>query len=246
MPKDRYFIDQDLKKNSSLEIKDKEAHHIKTLRKKTGEFVEVINGKGFLAKAKIENFDKKSIKIRVIDVFFEKEKKQKLILVQAFIKPNKLEFLLEKTTELGIDEIWLFKSKNSEKLNFSKNRLNRMKFILIAAIKQSGRLYLPKIKIFDSIKDIKNFDSNKNIYFGDVEKKAKRYVDVYKNRTKQSNEDKKTSYFFIGPEMGFFLTEISYLKNNLQAIGVKINSNILRAETAAIAAISIAAHLLKL
>ncbi|KKM71326.1 hypothetical protein LCGC14_1431730 [marine sediment metagenome] len=239
MPKDRYFIDQDLKKNSLLEIKDKEAHHIRTLRKKEGEFVEVINGKGFLAKAKIENFDKKSIKIRLKDVFFEKEKKQKLILVQAFIKPNKLDFLLEKTTELGVDAIWFFKSKNSEKLNFSKNRLDRMRSILIAAIKQSGRLYLPKIEIFESIKDIKKFDGNKNIYFGDVEKKAKRYVDIYK-------KDKKNSYFFIGPEMGFFLGEISYLKNDLKAKGIKLNDNILRAETAGIASIAIAAHLLKL
>ncbi|NGX48923.1 MAG: Ribosomal RNA small subunit methyltransferase E [Candidatus Anoxychlamydiales bacterium] len=242
MPKDRYFIDQDLKKNSSLEIKDKEAHHIKILRKKVGEFIEVINGKGFLAKAKIENFDKKSIKIRVIDVFFEKEKKQKLILVQAFIKPNKLEFLLEKTTELGVDAIWLFKSKNSEKLNFSKNRLDRMRSILIAAIKQSGRLYLPKIEIFESIKDIKNIDGN--IYFGDVDKKAKRLLDVYKED--KTKKDKKNCYFFIGPEMGFFLGEISYLKNNLNALGIKLNNNILRAETAAIASIAIAAHLLKL
>lgn len=244
MPKDRYFIDQDLKKNSSLEIKDKEAHHIKTLRKKEGELIEVINGKGFLAKAKIENFDKKSIKIRLLDVLFEKEKKQKLILVQAFIKPNKLEFLLEKTTELGVDEIWLFKSKNSEKLNFSKNRLDRMRSILIAAIKQSGRLYLPKIEIFESIKDIKNIDGN--IYFGDLKKEAKRLLDVYKNKTKQSKEDKKNSYFFIGPEMGFFLGEISYLKNDLKATGIKLNNNILRSETAGIAAIAIAAHLLKL
>ncbi len=239
MPKDRYFIDQDLKKNFSLEIKDKEAHHIKTLRKKEGELIEVINGKGFLAKAKIENFDKKSIKIRLLDVLFEKEKKKKLILVQAFIKPNKLEFLLEKTTELGVDEIWLFKSKNSEKINFSKNRLDRMRSILIAAIKQSGRLYLPKIEIFESIKDIKNLDDNENIYYGDVQKQAKRYVDVYK-------KDKKNIYFFIGSEMGFFKDEISYLKNNLNALGIKLNNNILRSETAGIASIAIAAHLLKL
>ena len=239
MPKDRYFIDQDLKKNFSLEIKDKEAHHIKTLRKKEGELIEVINGKGFLAKAKIEIFDKKSIKIRLIDVLFEKEKKQKLILIQAFIKPNKLEFLLEKTTELGVDEIWLFKSKNSEKINFSKNRLDRMRSILIAAIKQSGRLYLPKIEIFESIKDIKNLDDNENIYYGDVQKQAKRYVDVYK-------KDKKNIYFFIGSEMGFFKDEISYLKNNLNALGIKLNNNILRSETAGIASIAIAAHLLKL
>jgi len=238
MPKDRYFLDQDLKKNSLLEIKDKEAHHIKTLRKKEGELIEVINGKGKVAKAKIENIGKKSIKIRLIDIFFEKEKKQKIILVQAIIKPNKLDFLLEKTTELGVDEIWLFKSKNSEKLNFSKNRVDRMKFISIAAIKQSGRLYLPKIKILDSIKDIKNIAGN--IYFGDVEKKAKRFFDVYNSKTKQNKEN---NYFFIGPEMGFFKDEISYLKNELKAVGIKLNQNILRAETASITAIAIAAHL---
>ncbi|NGX34916.1 MAG: Ribosomal RNA small subunit methyltransferase E [Candidatus Anoxychlamydiales bacterium] len=234
MPKDRYFIDQDLTKNLNLEIKDKEAHHIKTLRKKESEHVEIINGKGFLAKAKIEKIDKKSIKIKITDIFFEKEKKQKLILAQALLKPNKLDFLLEKTVELGVDEIWFFKSKNSEKINLSKNRLNRMKSILIAAIKQSGRLYLPKIKFFESIKDIKNFDGN--IYFGDTKKEAKRFLDIF-------IKNKKNNYFFIGPEMGFFKDEIFYLKNDLKALGIKLNNNILRAETAAISIIAIAAHL---
>lgn len=234
MPKDRYFIDQDLKKNLNLEIKDKEAHHIKTLRKKEKENLEVINGEGSLAKTKIEKIDKKSIKIKIIDVFFEKEKKQKLILVQALLKPNKIDFLLEKTAELGIDEIWFFKSKNSERINLSKNRVLRMNSILIAAIKQSGRLYLPKIKFFESIKDIKNF--NGNIYFGDLDKKVKKFLDIF-------IKNKKNNYFFIGPEMGFFKDEIFYLKNDLKALGIKLNNNILRAETAAIATIAIAAHL---
>ncbi|NGX63406.1 MAG: Ribosomal RNA small subunit methyltransferase E [Candidatus Anoxychlamydiales bacterium] len=235
MPKDRYFSDQDLKNNASIQILDKEAHHMKiAMRKKPKDIVEIINGRGFLAKARIEKIKSKSVELKIERVSFEKEPIKKTYLACAFLKMHKLDLILEKCTELGCTNFWFYKSQNSEKLNISENRLDRMRSITIAAIKQCSRLYLPKIEIFSTIDEIKKIDGN--IYFGDLEKGAVKYLDIFK-------KDKKSSCFFIGPEAGFSKEETKHLKSDLKAKGIKLNKNILRAESAAIAAIAIEAHL---
>lgn len=237
MPKDRYFIDQDLKKDTSIELFDKEAHHLRSsMRKKEKDVVEVINGRGFLAKCVVEKIESKTVTLRIEDIDFVEEKKQSLTLIQAFIKPPKIDLILEKCTELGCNNFWFFKSSTSEKVDISKNRLIRMQHILIAALKQCGALYLPKIKIFETMRDIKNLEGQK--YFGDLDENPKGLIDI----------DKKTAEnisFFIGPEKGFSKEELLYLKEVLKAKGIKLNKNILRAETAAIATVAITSHFLQ-
>jgi len=236
MPKDRYFTEQNLKKNKTISIEAKEAIHIKTImRKNLGDIIELVNGKGYLAKAKILKTNTKNIEVHIEDVVFEKDKEQKIILIQAILKAHKLDLILEKCTELGVFEIWFFKSENSEDINFSNHRINRMNNILISAMKQCSRLYLPKIKFLNSVKELANLD---NIYFGDVRQTALKYFNI-------SKKEPKNVYFVIGPESGFTKEEIFYLENEIKATGVKLNENILKAETAAIAAIAIINHLLQ-
>jgi len=239
MPKDIYFTEQDLKKGVLLKLTDKEANHLKTsMRKKTDDIVEVINGRGFLAKGKIEKLESKSVTLIINDVQKKPFKKRRLILIQALIKPTKIDLILEKCTELGVTDFWFLKksSKSSEKIDISKNRLERMLHILIAALKQCGALYLPEIKIFDSLKNVKNIEGKK--YFGSLDEKAKKFLEIDKKK-------EENIYFFIGPEKGFSKEEILYLEKDLKALGIKLNDNILRAETAAIAAMAITSHFLQ-
>lgn len=237
MPKDRYFIDQDLKKEASIELFDKEAHHLRTsMRKKMGDAIEIINGRGFLAKAIVEKIESKAVILHIKEVAFKEEQKQRIKLIQAFIKPPKIDLILEKCTELGCNDFWFFNSSTSEKIDISKNRFERMNHLLIAALKQCGALYLPKIKIFKTLRDIKNLEGQK--YFGSLDETEKKSLDIDKNTAENIS-------FFIGPEKGFSKEEISYLKEVLKAKGVKLNSNILRAETAAIAAVAITSHFLQ-
>jgi 16S rRNA (uracil1498-N3)-methyltransferase len=243
MPKDRFYIKENFKKKSHVKLFDQESKHLQlVMRKKLNDRVEVVNGKGYLAQAKITYINKKETTLLIEDVFFEKENLQKIILIQAVLQPNRLDILIEKITELGVDEIWLYKSQNSIKdIQFSENRLNRIKTLLISAIKQSGRLYLPKIRIFDSLINIKKDDikNNNKIYFGDIYKNTNRLDYLLHN-----NRD--DIYMIIGCEKGFSEEEKNYIINSLKATGIFLNKNILRAETAAIASIAIIAHLLKL
>jgi len=235
MPKDRYFFDKDLKKDEFISIQGQEASHINfIMRKKKNDFIELINGKGILAKAKILNISKNLVEIKINNLFFEKEKKQKIILIQSIIKSDRLDLIFEKCTELGSDEFWLFKSKNSKKINFTKNKLNRIKNIFISAIKQCGRLYLPKIKFLNSIEDLKNIKGQ--FFLADLKKDNKNLIDSYKKNA-------ENIFFIIGPESGFTKEELNYFEINLQALPIKLNENILRSETAAITSISIISHL---
>ncbi|NGX29174.1 MAG: Ribosomal RNA small subunit methyltransferase E [Candidatus Anoxychlamydiales bacterium] len=237
MPKDRYFTDQTLKKDTSLKLIDKEAHHLRTsMRKKEKDVVEIINGRGFLAKCIVEKIESKAATLHIEEVVFKEAKKQRIKLIQAFIKPPKIDLILEKCTELGCNDFWFFNSSASEKVDISKNRFERMNHLLIATLKQCGALYLPKIKIFKTMRDIKNLEGQK--FFGSLDETEKKSMDIDKKTTENIS-------FFIGPEIGFSKEEISYLKEVLKAKGIKLNSNILRAETAAIAAVAITSHFLQ-
>lgn len=236
MPKDRYYIDKDLKQGEVISIHGQEAAHMFIImRKKRNEKVEIINGKGFLAKATVIDASKNSVNLNIENLEFVKEKKQKIILIQSIIKPDRLELILEKCTELGLDEFWLFKAVNTSEIHFSKSKLDRFNNLIIAATKQCGRLYLPKIKIFKSMEDLK--DIHGQVFFGHTLKNSQKLIDSY-------DKNNENIYFIIGPESGFTNNEVNYLENNLKALPVKLNENILRSETAAISAITIISHLI--
>ncbi|NGX56087.1 MAG: Ribosomal RNA small subunit methyltransferase E [Candidatus Anoxychlamydiales bacterium] len=228
------FYQKDLKKDDlTIEIQGSEFHHLKNvMRVKEKEEVDIINGKGLIAKAKLTKIHKSYSTFNILSKTFQKEKDYKTILVQAIIQPLKLDFLLEKCTELDVDEFYFFCSKNSEKINFSKNRLERMNNILISSIKQCSKLYLPKINILKSLYEI-SFDGT--IYYGSTKK-----APLLKNSIKKS----KKSYFVIGPSMGFDSKEIEFL-SNINALSVSLSDNILRSETASIASICLLNHLIK-
>lgn len=237
MPKDRYYTNFDLKIDEIVSIQDKEASHmLYIMRKKQDDIVEIINGHGKLAEAKIVNTSKQKVDLKILKVSQESPKKKKLILVQSLIKQDRLELLLEKCTELGVDEFWIINLKNSIKLELSKNRLDRFQNILIAAIKQSGRLFLPKIVLLNSLKDLTK--AKGQIFYGSTHKDSIKLKDAL-----QQNDN--NIFMIIGPEAGFSKDEEEYFKENLKAQGINLNENILRAETAAITSIAIISHLLQ-
>ncbi len=234
MPHNRFYIDHEFTKNSSISLTGDEHHHIKVMRAKKEDLVELVNGKGSLATAEILEIKKNETLLSIKSVILKKEDENKLVLVQSLIKPHRLEFVLEKSVELGISEFWIFSADYSEKQNISENKLNRMNLILISAMKQCGALYLPSIKFFDSLEEVSL--NSTNCYFGDVDETAPKFIDVFQ-------KSKKETYLIVGPERGFSEKELDYLKSSLKAKNVKLNNNILRSETAAIAFATIAAQL---
>ena len=141
----------------------------------------------------------------------------------------KLEYILEKGTELDATEFWLFPGIHSEKEKFSPNQLSRMQLMLTSAMKQCGHLDLPSIHFKPSLLEWEPMAGS--LFFGDTHPQAPYLW--------HAKEDKQPFILFIGPEKGFEGREEKHLKEVLKAKGVKLHPNILRTETAAITGLSL-------
>lgn len=115
MPAERYFLDAPFVRGQEILMEDEEMHHlIRVMRTEIGEEVELINGRGELAQAKLTSVGKRSANLLVQEVISESEP-PRLILAQALPRLNRLETIIEKGTELNVTEFWLFPGQFSEK-----------------------------------------------------------------------------------------------------------------------------------
>ncbi|MFY7843302.1 MAG: RsmE family RNA methyltransferase, partial [Rhabdochlamydiaceae bacterium] len=154
MPVERYFKEQDFKIGETIMIADEEYHHIiKVMRGKIGDQIELINGKGLLAYAYITNIGKKTVCCDIHELSKAYFPPPSVILIQAIPRFNRLEYILEKGTELGVTNFWLFPSERSERNTFSENQKQRMEHLIIAATKQCGRLDKPSLSIKKNLMD---------------------------------------------------------------------------------------------
>jgi len=237
MPAERFYYPHSLGKEDNIVLEDQEFHHlVNVMRNRLDDIIEVINGIGQIANARLSSIEKKRALLTVETVFTEEPSKLKLILAQAIPRLNRLETILEKCTELGMTEIWLFPGAHSEKKEFSENQLERLQHILISATKQCGRLFLPKLISMPPIKKWQTFPIP--AFFGDVEPEAPLLEDIWKHHFEAEAYE---ALMCIGPESGFNDEEIALLKK-FGAEGVSLHRNILRTDTAAIASLALLSH----
>lgn len=231
MPKERFFLESPLKEGELILLRDDEFHHLNVMRPKIKQQIEIVNGNGELGFATLETLEKKQASLFVEKVINEPLDKFKVILAQSFCRPNRLDFILEKSTELGVTDIWLFPGVYSEAKDLNDHKIARMRAITISAMKQCGRLYLPKITSKPALEHFEK--SPYPAFFGDVDENAENFLDIWKKESQDEGV-----LFFIGTESGFSDAETKRLLS-LGAKGVKINKNILRTDTAAITALSL-------
>lgn len=223
---DRFFYKGPLQAGSSIVLSPEEEKHLRVMRIREGEAIEIINGKGILAKGIIQGKG-----VQIVSFHEAPSSPLQVIIAQAIPKANRLDLIVEKGTELGMQELWLFPGDLSEKKEVSQTLLHRLEAIAIAATKQCGRLFLPKIAIKASLNEWENLALP--AYFGDTAETAPPFM--------QSSHKEKAVLFFVGPEKGFSEKEEAHLRH-LGAQGVKIHPHILRTDTAAIAFLSIIYH----
>lgn len=231
MPAERFYKEQQLHEEHELIFVDAEYHHlIHVMRAKVDDTIEVINGWGHLAKGKIAVIEKKKAVVKLIESHFTPAPQKSIILMQALPRPNRLDFILEKGTELGMTELWLFPGDRSERKDISDNQMERHKTITIAATKQSGRLYLPKIVWMPALSKWQK--PAYPLFFGDIATDAQPFKHYW------SEAPPQTGVIAIGPESGFS-TEETTLLIQWQARSISLSPNILRTDTAAIAALTL-------
>ncbi len=216
-----------------IEIKDKkEIHHIRdVMRLKEGLSVEVFNGRGSEYIGDIKRIDKNSIIIDIKEVIsLRKEYPFNITLYQAIPKKTKMDFIIEKAVELGVDTIVPIITERTIPVIEEKGlkKIERFKRIVKAAAKQCGRANLPIVSDITYFKEAL-IDAKKKdlVIFAALDKDTKPLKKIL------SSIKPKNIAIFVGPEGDFSPKEILMAKGEGYHIS-SLGKLILRVETASI------------
>jgi 16S rRNA (uracil1498-N3)-methyltransferase len=222
-----YTPDIDAASSTYYLSEEESKHGIKVLRLQAGEQVQLIDGKGNLYTAAITDAHPKRTQLQIISVQKDFNKRNHYLHIAVAPTKNieRLEWFLEKATEIGIDEISLIICQRSERKEAKADRLNK---IITSAIKQSLKAYHPLLNDpvalnkllatpFDGQKFIAHCEPGDKLTLKDHLKSQGKYL------------------ILIGPEGDFTPKEIEEaIKNDFKAI--TLGESRLRTETAALEA----------
>jgi len=206
--------------------KEESKHIVKVLRKKESDILSITNGKGDLFIVEIIIADTKKCIVQINNIEQQKGHDYKLHIAIAPTKMNdRMEWFLEKATEIGIDEITPIFCDNSERKIIKKERFEK---IIQSAMKQSLQMQLPKLNDAISFKQFINQKFNGQTYIAHCEEQEKTQLHSLVLPNKQYT-------ILIGPEGDFSVKEIELaLSNNFKPVA--LGNTRLRTETAGIAA----------
>ena len=234
----RYFASIDSQYFVHLSKEDE--HHVcHVMRMKKGDEIEVVDN-AHLFLCRIDSFNPLTISV-IHEIANDVEIKEDITLLFALTKGDKIDLVLQKATELGVKRVALIESErtvvNYEGKDIDK-KLERFKKIMKEASEQSHRLIVPELL---GIYNLKNLPSNllSDLNYVAYEKDANHIDEAF-----QGLEKGKSISILIGPEGGFSEQEINHLTKQ-GFIRTSLGKRILRAETAAIYALSVIGYLLE-
>lgn len=239
----RFFVKTEQINQPYIYIKNEDVNHIKNvLRKKVEDKIEVCNqetGDAYLCE--IEQLDDNEILTKIIEKLNETETNIKIDIYQGLPKAEKMELIIQKSVELGVNSIIPVSLKRCVVKLEGKDqnkKIERWQKIAESAAKQCGRNIIPKIENIIKIKQFeelsKNYDSLIVAYENEKEYTLKQEI----QKIKQSNKKELKIAVVIGPEGGLAEEEIETLKNYGANI-VTLGKRILRTETVTLNILSI-------
>lgn len=217
--------------NNTLELPEDESKHcVRVLRKKIGDEIILIDGKGNKAICKITDDNPKKCKLEIVEkVHFPAREIGLHIAIAPTKNFDRMDWMLEKCTEIGVSEITFLETENSER---NKINMERCEKILIQSIKQSKQYWLPKL---NNIISFKQFISNQNTTELNC---LMAWCNENSLTINEATDLKKHTLLLIGPEGDFTEVEAKLaIENNFKTIS--LGKNILRTETAAVYATAI-------
>lgn len=232
----RFFYAPNIAETHELPT-DEASHALRVLRLNVGDEVYVLDGKGNIIKAIISKISGKHCLLDIQSV--AQEPKSWHGYIHLCVAPTKMmermEWFCEKATEIGVDEISFIESRFSERKVIKTERIEK---VVVSAVKQSHKTYMPKIN------EIENF---KNFIKRDF--KGQKFIAHCYNQNELCINDEKPflmdvlntddeALVMIGPEGDFSVDEV---KEAIKVgfIPISLGNSRLRTETAALVAVHI-------
>ncbi len=220
------FYTPDINGNHYVLPEVESKHAVRVLRLTEGDTIHLIDGKGGFYTAKLSEANAKRCSVEVISKVSEYNKRSNYLHIAVAPTKNidRIEWFLEKATEIGIDEITPILCQHSERKVIKPERLEK---IIVSAMKQSLKAYLPKLNPLTPISNILKTEVSGGKFI----------AHCYEQDKKQLKEElqQSSNLILIGPE-GDFSEEELELALERSFVPVSLGNSRLRTETAALAA----------
>ncbi len=232
----RLYIDTTLTINGLIGLSQEHAHYLGgVMRKKVGASVAVFNGRDGEWACEIAEIKKRAATLRVIGRIKEQASEPDLMLAFAPIKKARIDFMAQKATELGVSHL---QPVFTRRTNVERVKSERLYANAIEAAEQCERLSVPKVSEPTKLDDLlASWPSERMIMFCDEDLSGRSAHEALSTLT-----DKQKTHpwaILIGPEGGFDDTERAAIRAMKQTVVVSLGPRVLRADTAAMAAISL-------
>ncbi len=231
----RLFVECDLMEHKFIELNAAQEHYLySVLRKKDGSELLLFNGRdgGFLSV--IEASGKRKFSVYCKKKIIAQTSSTDLWLLFVPIKRMRMDFMVQKITELGVSKIWPVQSEFGQvkQLKYEKLRSN-----MIEAVEQTERLDLPEIEEFVDLQTVLgNWPEDRMLIVCDESKSEPKQA---RAMTELNSAKVGKAAILIGPEGGFSSKEREQLNLHSCTEHISLGPRILRSDTAAIAALSI-------
>ena len=225
-----YFSDR-IQSDLVAHLKKEQTHYIKdVMRLKVGDNFSVFNTQGEW-NATILSYEKEGAQIKMLNKLRDKKNEQNIWLAFTPIKQNFLNFVIQKGTELGVQK---FIPILSERTMVKNINIERVKKIIVESAEQSNRISIPEIKNLEPLKNfLSNFPKNGCLVFCDINCNSSDLKNIFLKK------DLGPICILIGPEGDFSENERKLINGLSQTYSISLAKNILRAETAASAAVTL-------
>ncbi len=228
----RLYIDTPLAAHAHLPMAETHAHYLRNvLRRGPGDEVCLFNGRDGEWRARIATLDKRGGAFQTEDMTRAQTPEDGPWLVVAAIKRAPLELIVEKATELGAARIC---PVTTQRTNTERINSDRLAAIAIEAAEQCSRLTVPLIAQTKPLNDVlRDWPTPRRLYLLDETGAGTSIVSAFASHPREQG-----AAILIGPEGGFAESELDAMKFLPFVNALDLGNRILRAETAALAALA--------
>ncbi|MFN8770781.1 MAG: 16S rRNA (uracil(1498)-N(3))-methyltransferase [Neisseriaceae bacterium] len=230
----RFYVNLQLDNSKTIELPTNVVQHLHALRLVAGMDIELFNGNGYSYLANLIEINKKYANVAIINKCESNNNILDIRLAISTIANDKMDFVMQKATELGVKQITPIISKRTQQVSSERmgKKLIHWHNIIISSCEQCGLNNIPKL---NQVETFTNFIQAN----GSNEESMNIILSPYRKNEDNFNHSKLMAKYItliVGPEGGFTDDEIEFATNN-NFKTVRLGNLTMRAETAAIAGI---------
>lgn len=219
----------DSRAEGSFVLEGDEFRHLQVLRLQAGDELFITCGDGYLHTCRVQSIGKKLAVAEILSSEFQRNPYRNSVFVGQLKHPDRMEWMVEKLTEIGVLEIGFIHTDLSENRKMKLERLNRL---AVSAMKQSLKTHLPSIFLLKNIEEALHRAQGKMLLLGHC------YDDLERIPLSLVQKKDNPVVMFIGPEGDFSREEVN-LALEKGAHAVSLGATRLRTETAAMVALAL-------